>query len=290
MRMIGHLQNEPAARTFSHYLYVNGIKNQIEAESDGTWGVWIHAEDELDQARNLLSQYQANPNDPSIRAAADQAQQLLTREQEENTAARKRFFGPDRVFAGPGPFGMGRLTFGLIVISVGIYIAMQTAAGDRIFETLSISNYLYDRTLIEVRQGQIWRLLTPIFIHLGPLHILFNMLWMRDLGTTMERHLGAFRLALQVVVIGILSNAAQYFASGPAFGGMSGVVYGLLGYIWMKGKFDPASGLFLHPSTVAMMLIWLVFGYTNLLPMANTVHAVGLGTGVIWGFAEARFR
>ena len=44
-----------------------------------------------------------------------------------------------------------------------------------------------------------------------------------------------------VLVIAALSNLGQYFVSGPNFCGISGVVYGLFGYIWMKGRFDPAS-------------------------------------------------
>jgi GlpG protein len=59
----------------------------------------------------------------------------------------------------------------------------------------------------------------------------------------------------------------------------------LLGYIWIKGKFDPSSGLYLHPHTVAMMLIWFVLCMTPLVPrIANGAHAVGLGLGVLWGF------
>ena len=70
---------------------------------------------------------------------------------------------------------------------------------------------------------------------------------------------------------------------------MSGVVYALLGYIWMKGTFDPGSGYFLHPSTVGMMLIWFVLCFTPLMPIgiANTVHAIGLGLGIAWGYISA---
>ena len=69
---------------------------------------------------------------------------------------------------------------------------------------------------------------------------------------------------------------------------MSGVVYGLLGYVWMKGKFDPSSGLFVHPQTVTMMLIWLVLCMTPVIPhIANTAHAVGLAVGVATGFLSS---
>src|SRR4051812_4956304 len=98
MRMIGHIQSEPAARTFSDYLYVKGIRNQIEAESDGTWSVWIHGEDEIDSARTLLHSYLANPNDASVKDAAARARDVIEREEEDEAAAHKRRFDRDRLF------------------------------------------------------------------------------------------------------------------------------------------------------------------------------------------------
>jgi GlpG protein len=100
-------------------------------------------------------------------------------------------------------------------------------------------------------------------------------------------------LLVLVLVIAACSNLAQfYFGHAPNFGGMSGVVYGLLGYIWIRGKFDPASGLFLHPSTVTMMLIWLVACFSGILgPIANYAHLVGLLMGAAWGYlASLRYR
>jgi GlpG protein len=93
-------------------------------------------------------------------------------------------------------------------------------------------------------------------------------------------------------VIAGLSNLGQMYMSGPGFGGMSGVVYGLLGYIWIRGKFDPASGLYLHSSTVIMMLIWFFICFApNAIPgmprIANTAHAVGLVSGMVWGYLSS---
>jgi GlpG protein len=69
---------------------------------------------------------------------------------------------------------------------------------------------------------------------------------------------------------------------------MSGVVYGLLGYVWIRGKFDPASGLYLHRSTVIMMLIWLVAGFARVLgPIANYAHLGGLLIGMAWGWLSS---
>jgi len=73
---------------------------------------------------------------------------------------------------------------------------------------------------------------------------------------------------------------------------MSGVIYGLLGYVWLRGKFDPGSGLYLHPSTVTMMIIWFFLCLTGIVgSIANVTHAVGLGMGMAWGYLSSlRFR
>jgi GlpG protein len=288
--MIGHLENEPSARTFSNYLYVKGIRNQIEAEADGTWALWIHAEEEIEQARNLLRNYLANPNDPKVKHQADKAQDLRSREQEQASANEKRYFDRDRLFPSREFFGMGRLTAVLIGISVAVYVMSEYSSMRDLTDYLKISSESARHDLPEVREWQFWRLLTPIFIHYGLIHILFNMLCLRDLGSMIESRLSTLQLALIVLVVGVVSNLGQYCVSGPDFGGMSGVVYGLLGYVWMRGKFDPGSGLFLHPSVVVMMLVWLAFGYTNYFSIANTAHSVGLAVGIVWGFLAARLR
>ena len=147
----------------------------------------------------------------------------------------------------------------------------------------------WDRSLPEIRGGEIWRLFTPMFIHFGPIHLICNMLWLRDLGSMVEGRQSSLHLAILTLVIAACSNVAQFYIGGaPNFGGMSGVVYGLLGYVWMRGKFDPGSGLFLHPSTVIMMIIWFFACYTGLLgPIANTAHAVGLVMGMAWGYVSS---
>jgi GlpG protein len=169
-------------------------------------------------------------------------------------------------------------------------------ADERFVQILSITRYWHEGqyfqpsvALAEIRHGQIWRLFTPMFLHFSVLHIFFNMLWLRDLGSMIEARRSSWRLLLLVLVLAGTSNLAQYWWDGPQFGGMSGVVYGLLGYVWMQGKFNPASRLALQPQTVTLMIVWFLLCFTGLVGnIANTAHAVGFGVGIAWGYLAAR--
>jgi GlpG protein len=140
------------------------------------------------------------------------------------------------------------------------------------------------------QHGEFWRLLTPIFLHFGIIHILFNMMWLYQLGCMIEARQGSLTLLLLVVVTGIISNVAQYAVAGPEFGGMSGVVYALAGYVWMRGKHDRASGLGLDRQSITILLVWLVVCFTGLVgPVANYAHLAGLVSGMAIGRVSAYF-
>ena len=295
MRLIGHLANESTARTFGDFLYVQGIENRIEVQQEGGCAVWVNDEDKIQGATQLLEQFRANPADAKFKTGAQGAASLRAKEEKDLEAYQKRLRGRRHLFRPLTAYGFGPLTFVLIAASVVVFFLSKFGADPERIIVLFMTDVTTNRTLTlpEVRHGEVWRLITPIFIHFHPLHILFNMLWLRDLGSMIEGRQSSLHLAALVLVIAVGSNLAQFFLGHTlVFGGMSGVVYGLLGYVWIRGRFDPGSGLFLHQSTVIMMLIWLVACYTGLLgPIANTAHLVGLIMGAAWGYLSSlRYR
>lgn len=298
MRMIGQIKSEQEAHALHDYLYAHGVGNQVEADRAGLWDVWVHGEEEVERARALMEAFLRNPKAPEVLAAAEKAQKQRKEAAAAQEAAVKRMFDAEDLFDMRLVFGMGRLTACLVFLCAGIWLLSQMPEirkplGKLFITQIQTGNSPAHRILnglVEVRRGEIWRLVTPIFLHFHVLHILFNMLWLKDLGTFIEMKRGWRYLLLQVLAIGVISNLGQYYMAGPAFGGMSGVVYGLLGFIWMKGKFDPGSGFFLHPTTVTMMLIWLCFGFTGIMPIANGAHTVGLAAGMAWGLISAQRR
>ncbi len=144
--------------------------------------------------------------------------------------------------------------------------------------------------LLEVRHGEVWRLFTPAFIHFGIAHLGFNMLNLVGLGNVLERRLRSWHYLLLVVSLAVFSNLTQYFVTGNwAFGGMSGVIYGLIGYIWLRGRFDLTFGLGIPQQMIVIALVWFVACVVGFIPhVANSAHGAGLVLGAIWGVLDGR--
>ncbi len=291
MRTIGSLVSEKAAARFSDFLFVRGIENQFERENDGTWSLWIIDEKHLAHAADLLATFRTNPNAPdfdSTRAAADQRRADAKAE----AARRSTVADAARVSYEQNIMPTPYFTYLLIAISVAVAIFSKLGADLFAIRHLFIADVElagWTPHLAEVRAGQVWRLITPIFIHFGFLHIAFNMMMLKDLGTLVEGRFGARHLCGLVLVGAVLSNVGQYFWGGPLFGGMSGIDYLLFGFLWMRGKHDPTANCRLNPQAVYQMIGWFVLCLVGIIPyVANACHAIGLLAGMAWGWLSAQ--
>lgn len=296
MRAIGRLENESEARLFSRFLYARQIANEVEVSQEGDWIVWVHSEDMLEETRELLDRFKEDPGDPKYMEAAREALRKQKDDEKKTRQSRTRYVDVRTTWTRSQLPGLLPVTAALLTASVVVTLLTdfgkhgefkQYLIITRIYEGPNGTGFYIMRGLPEIRNGQVWRLFTPMFLHFNALHLLFNMLWLYSLGRMVEHKQGALRLALIVMGIGALSNFGQYVTTGsPNFGGMSGVVYGLLGYIWLRGKLDPSSGLALDRRVMVMMMIWFLVCFA-MPEIANAAHAVGLGLGLAWGYLSS---
>ncbi len=294
MRTIGKLASETAAARFSDFLYVRGIENQFEPEDDGSFSLWVHDDTQMAAAADLLASFRTNPDAKTFDSSTD-AGKMRSAELSAERAKKSNVISAERLGYERNFQAIPYLTYLLIVISVAVAIYSKLGedvlAIRRLFIVDLVTNGEYIRwlpALTEVRAGQLWRLFTPIFIHFGIVHILFNMMWLKDLGGLIENRLGSGYLFALVLLSAVLSNLAQYVWSDPVFGGMSGVVYALFGFLWIRGKCDPAAGWTLNSQAVYWMIGWFVICLVGII--ANACHAVGLLVGMAWGFVSAKLR
>jgi GlpG protein len=298
MRHVGTIGDEREAQRFAAHLLTLGIHSRPETE-DGRVAIWIVEEDHVQRAREELREFLENPSAPRYHEAEEAARRIRKERESREKRARKNFVDVGARWRYSGP-GRRALTFTLIGASV--IATMVTRFGDlespttswltiTWFEVLGQS-VRYHRGLYDVLHGEVWRLVTPIFLHFNFIHILFNMLWLHELGSQIEMRRGTLRFAIFVLALAAISNVLQYWIGDSfRFGGMSGVVYGLFGYVWMRAKYDPVSGFVLHRNTVILMVGWFLLCFTGLVgPIANIAHTAGLAVGVIVGYAPVLLR
>ncbi len=304
MRQIGTLPRTSDPTVLGDYLLSQGVTSRVIESNDG-WDIWIHNEDHIPKAREAFSVFEQNPADPLFADATRQAVEARQKAEKLDRQYRKNVRDLsttwDRVSLRRRP-----LTMLLVGVCVGLYLAGKSSelVNDWFLEHLRFFPRMNPNDLPHgldaIHRGEIWRLITPIFLHVDFLHLLFNMWALLILGTIIETRRGTLKLLVMIVLSALCSNIVQYLfdilidqALIP-WVGISGVVYALFGYLWIKGQVEPEAGMVLHHSTVRIILLWLMLGFVFSLPlpgggvirMANGAHLGGLIMGMLFGFAR----
>lgn len=255
------------ALLFSHYLSTQGIENHID-EQQGSYVIYCQATNS-ERARYLFEEFIADPMNPKYQQAAWQsakATKVKNGEPPLFDVLKSHFLAH-----------AGVVTLSVFTICWLAYVAINLGIfgiDGRVFQ-------FQDTTTGASVFNQPWRLLLPAILHFSLLHIAFNTMWWWQIGGDIERIEGKWALLQLFLVSAIISNVGQYVVSGPYFGGLSGVVYAVVGYVWWTGWLAPQKGLQLSKPIIGFLLFWLLLGFVDLLPVnvANTAHLLGLVSG-----------
>ncbi len=301
MRQIGTLSNLQQSQRFVDYLLTLGIASRADEEADDTWAIWIIDEEHLAKAALELRDFQFNPEDPRFRQAASKAESIRQAEQQRRTAAAKNIHH----MRGQWNRGMTRkapLTFLLIAACAAVFMLQHMGTPEM---RIMAYNWLAFRAPLvspdlaanpsefrDIQRGQIWRLVTPILLHGDAMHIFFNLYMLYYFGGQFEHRRGWLYMLLFVMLSAAFSNAVQVSLTNIGVIGISGVVYALIGYVWMQSRFLPKSGFFVGQFTIFIAIAWLFVGFlpfTQFQGIAHAAHGAGLFFGVVVGYLPVMF-
>lgn len=141
-----------------------------------------------------------------------------------------------------------------------------------------------------------WRLITTIFPHVNILHLAFNLSWVWVFGSIIETEFGWLWTGILILGLAAGSSAAEYAFAGSGIG-LSGVGYGMFGFLWVLSRFDQSLHDVVDSKTVWTFVVWFFFcialTVSSYMPVANVAHGVGCALGALAGFAfgaPPRFR
>ncbi len=312
MRQIGTLPNLSQAERFASFLLTRGIATQLDPDQD-QWIVWVLDEDRLEDAKSELAAFRAAPDAGKYQGVEKQAEAILQEQQQHRERTKKNIVHMrGRWSVGFG--GTQRKGFTLMFIAATVIISVlagfdaqqrhETAIYQQLqfshpqnwdLQDLSRTDYFYD-----IKRGQIWRIMTPVFLHGSWAHLIINMIFLYFYGAKIETRYGPWVLAALVVAIGFSANLIEAFVpdawgATPTGIGMSGVVYGLFGFIWLRMILAPSDTLNVPLILVIIQIVMLMAGFSGMLDaldgggdkpdnIDHWAHALGLVVGAVYAF------
>nr|WP_180323144.1 rhomboid family intramembrane serine protease [Marinobacter adhaerens] len=259
---------------FSQWLRSRGVPHRI-SEERGFQVLWLEDPEHAEPVLEALDRYLAEPD----------VRQAVAKQNRSPVFVAGRWQPSPR----HAPIVLGMILLGVLMAWVTGLGTNQLTAGlliidPRMYDWGSVADRI-DALSATLASGQVWRLFTPDFLHFSWTHIIFNAVMLWFLGSQVEWFDGRRRLIVLFIVTSLLSNGLQYVVSGPFFGGLSGVVYGILGYCWLSQRNRPRFQF--PPALVTFAVVWMVIGFTPLPEvlglgrMANEAHLGGFVAGLI---------
>ncbi|SCC23748.1 rhomboid family intramembrane serine protease GlpG [Kosakonia oryziphila] len=270
MLMITSFTNPRVAQAFVDYMQTQGVILTVQHHEQSD--IWLADESQAERVKNELVRFIENPTDPRYLAASWQFGQV-------NSGLRYRRFPLMAAIRERG----GPLTLLMTALCVFVFVVMSVVGDQTVMMWLA---WPWDASV----QFEVWRYFTHAIMHFSLVHILFNLFWWWYLGGAVEKRFGTGKLVVITLISALLSGFVQHQLTGPWFGGLSGVVYALIGYVWLHGVRDPIpqvalpNGLFIL--TVALMVAeWFgVMGFA----IATGAHTAGMAIGLAMALVDTQ--
>ncbi len=271
---------------FGYLLQRQGISHRIIEES-GQQVIWVSGEAEAALVRQALTDWSSNSGnqqaDPVMREAGPQSVAAALLPRRSLLPSLKRTFVASPVTLSP--------------IATCFLVALLSLLGTQPGRVVVLFYPLLATDNLLALLGELTsivtllRTLTPMFLHFGELHLIFNMLWLWYFGRQLEAIHPRWLFIVLIILASFVSNTTQYLSSNfNNFGGMSGVVYGLVGYTWLVHTLMPRSKLQIRGSMFAVFVAALVL--MEILAsswIATAAHIGGLLSGLLLGLGVAGF-
>ncbi len=266
------INNPRVAQAFIDYMASRQIEIDMMPEGEGNFALWLKDGQYQIEAESELSQFLDNPTASKYQAASWDMAESRTRQ----------FNYPMPSFLAMIKSKAGPVTLIVMLLSIVVYALLQFSSARAVLDLLHFPAY-------EGQKFELWRWVSHAILHFSATHIIFNLLWWWQFGGDIEQRIGSGKLVQIFMVSAALSGAGQFWVEGANFGGLSGVVYALMGYLWMLTIKAPQKGLIIQKPIIGFMLVWLVLGYVQpFMAIANTAHLVGLLSGVGLGLFDAQ--
>ncbi|MED6332344.1 MAG: rhomboid family intramembrane serine protease [Pseudomonadota bacterium] len=267
-------------RSYSQFLHNQSVNHRIIEES-GKQILWVNTEQEAQFVAQSLQRFLDEKNIHSLSTGFD--------------LKEIQFLGKKIINATLGEFLRSPITMGLASCCLIIAIVSQFGnESDRVrllfypaIASSSLIGLLGDLSNPTI----ILRTLTPMFLHFGELHLIFNILWLWYFGKQLEAIHPVWIFLGLILLISFVSNTTQYIYIGyNNFGGMSGVVYGLVAYTWVIRTFMPRSRLVLNTNMFVFFVVALVLMEIFASSwIATAAHVGGLGSGLLLGVSAVMY-
>lgn len=267
MQPFVNIKQHNIALLFCNYLLSLGFSAKV-TETDAGFDIYCQHE-KLAEVQQLFEEFIRHPHDQKYQQAAweqGNTHQLV----DDSPSIIQQFSQQFMRHA-------GLVTLVIFATCWLVFLSTYFIWGVKVFHLLkfppvfSITEFL----------SEPWRLLGPAFFHFSWMHLIFNTMWWWQLGGDIEKKLGKGTLINIFLITALVSNVGQFLVAGANFGGLSGVVYGLVGFVWWIGWLAPQYEIKLAKPVVGILLFWMLLGFVDLLPinMANTAHFMGLVSG-----------